>query len=553
MAGRRVTDWAEVVQRLRPGIVLYDRDGRVVDFNPAAARLLGITGDGGAGWATVHEDGAPWPADAHPHLDVLRTGEEIIGAMMGVIRPDGGEIWLRVHAAPFADEDGSLLGVTVTLIEITGARAETVRRRAVEETLVRSNELARETLDALDQGVILAEDSGLIRLANRAAERLLGYTADELAQRWRSGEWETFDADSVPIPLERRPMVRAIHGGERIVGEVVGWRRRDGQIVLLRLTVVPGSDRMDTLVVAFTDVTAEYRSRRELERYELLFTRANDIIVVIDVTGQVMYTSPSTQRVLGYPAGHELPGGILALVHPDDLAAAAAELRSLIEGSSGGDVPFLVRVHHASGELRYLECVGANLLQEPAVGGIVLTARDATERMRLTEQLEHQATHDTLTDLANRRTLELRLEEALARASRSGGMIALCFLDLDRFKDVNDTRGHAAGDALLVSIAEQIRTAVRTSDLPARVGGDEFVVLLDPIDGAGQALAAATRLRNLILAIDDSDSPIGASIGLAISESGDSPAVLVSRADAALYRAKARGESAIELALGDGF
>lgn len=228
MAGRRVTDWAEVVQRLRPGIVLYDRDGRFVEANPAAARLLGITGDGAAGWATVHEDDAPWPADEHPHRQVLRTGVEVVGAMMGVTRPDFSEVWLRVHAAPFLDEDGSLVGVMVTLIEITSARAEMERGRAAEEVLLRSNELARQTLDALDRGVVLAEESGVIRLADRAAERLLGYTADELAQRWRSGEWETFDENGVPIPLERRPLMRAIHGGERIVGEVVGWRRGGG-------------------------------------------------------------------------------------------------------------------------------------------------------------------------------------------------------------------------------------------------------------------------------------------------------------------------------------
>jgi diguanylate cyclase (GGDEF)-like protein/PAS domain S-box-containing protein len=546
------TDWRAVIDRIRPGIVLYDLDGSVLECNPAAGRLLGITCDGVADWATVREDDTPWPHDEHPHREVLRTGVEIVGAMMGVARPDG-EIWLRVHAAPTHDDDGVLLGVMVTLIEITTARAETVRRRAVEEILVRSNELARQTLDALDQGVVLAEDSGYIRLANRAAETLLGYTAEELADRWRSGEWETFDEHGAPIPLEQRPMVRAIHGGERISGEIVGWRHRDGHIVLLRLTVVPGSNSLDNLVVAFTDVTAEHRSRHELERYEHLFTHANDIIVIIDVTGQVMYTSPSTQRLLGYPVGYELPGGILALVHPDDLSAAAFELRALIDGTSDGNTPFLVRVRHASGELRYLECVGANLLDKPAVGGVVLTARDATERMRLTEQLEHQATHDTLTDLANRRTLELRLEEALARASRANGMIALCFIDLDRFKGVNDTRGHPAGDALLVALAAQIRKGVRSSDLPARVGGDEFVVLLDPIDGAGQALAAATRLRNLILDVDDSEFPIGVSMGLAISENGDSPTVLVSRADAALYRAKARGDSSIELALGEGF
>jgi diguanylate cyclase (GGDEF)-like protein len=195
--------------------------------------------------------------------------------------------------------------------------------------------------------------------------------------------------------------------------------------------------------------------------------------------------------------------------------------------------------------------VGVNLLDESSVGGVVITARDITERERLAQQLAHQASHDDLTDLPSRGLLETRLGDSLALAAREERRVGLCFIDLDGFKAVNDSLGHAAGDHVLTEVAERIRQVIRGSDVAARIGGDEFVLLIDPVTGPDEALLVATRIRDRIIADADQlagPTGFGASIGLALSRADDTSSSLLSRADAALYRAKVTRDSSIELA-----
>lgn len=428
-----------------------------------------------------------------------------------------------------------------------GAAARTIAGGAFDAVAAEVG-AASASLDALEQGVMLVDRHATVRRFNPAAERLLGRTAAELTELWATGRWLAFDEQWNPLVGLDRPLVRA-GLGEPIRGEVVGWERPDGVRLLLRLSCVIDVDGQGSMLVTFTDVTEERRLLQDLSRFRHFFDNADDMIAVIGADGCVQYASPSTGRVLGYPAGWRHPQGILGLVHPDDLPQASRELGLLIAGARGPD-PLTVRVRSYAGDWHHVECVGVNLLDEPAVQGVVLTFRDATERVRLTRQLEHLASHDPLTDLPNRSVLEPRIERALAPAHGRGVHVGLCFIDLDGFKAVNDHLGHAAGDRILVEVADRIRSVIRPEDTAVRIGGDEFVVVLDPVWDASDARLAAERIGEALAVPElvEGGHRVGASIGVAISSPGDEPSALLQRADGALYRAKATAGSTIVVA-----
>lgn len=539
-----------ILRTLSEGVILQDADGRIVESNPAAERLLGMARQDMRGrtsadpaWTAVDTDGRPWPLEDRPAAVALRTGEPVTNQILGVRRHDGATVWVRVHATPTLDDDGAVSGVVIAFDDIT-------EQRELHVSLELSEQVARSSLDALEQGVMLVAADAELRRINPAAERILGFSAEQLQEMLSTGCWTTYDADGMPLPDEERPFSRARRTGRAVRGELIGWRRADGELVQLRMSCIPDADAEGDTVLAFTDVTAEQRMLADLTRFQFLFQNANDIITVVDETGLARYSSPSTERVLGYPEGWHHPGGILAMVHPDDLGIAAKELEMLLSGARGPE-PFLVRVQAFDGQWRHVECMGVNLLHEPVVSGVVITARDATERVRLAEELAYRASHDELTGLPNRRVLESALHEGLARSIREGTRLGLCFIDLDGFKGVNDSLGHGAGDQLLVDAAARIVSSIREGDVAARIGGDEFVVLLDPVSSEDDAMAVARRIRDGVLTCGTGFSEsvrFGASVGLAVSEPEDTPTTLLRRADEALYRAKSTHDSSISVA-----
>jgi diguanylate cyclase (GGDEF)-like protein/PAS domain S-box-containing protein len=181
------------------------------------------------------------------------------------------------------------------------------------------------------------------------------------------------------------------------------------------------------------------------------------------------------------------------------------------------------------------------------VNAVANTLATGLARLRDEERVRYEAVHDPLTGLANRTLLRDRLEHAIGRSRREGGETAVLFVDLDNFKQVNDAYGHAVGDAVLASLGDRLRTAVRPADTVARLGGDEFVVVCEQVDEAG-ALASARRLEAAIrvpLAVDGVEHCLTASIGIALGHSD--PDELLGHADEAVYRAKAANGGRLEL------
>ncbi len=206
---------------------------------------------------------------------------------------------------------------------------------------------------------------------------------------------------------------------------------------------------------------------------------------------------------------------------------------------------------HKDGSWRYLEHVVNNLLDDPAVRGVVINSWDVTERKALVEQLSYQAFHDLLTGLPNRALFMDRLEHALTRANRRGSKVAVLFTDVDNFKVINDSLGHKAGDQLLIAVAERLKACLRPEDTAARLGGDEFTILVEDVAGVGEVVQIAERIAEILrppFALEEQEVFATVSTGIALNSSAqEQPADLLRHADLAMYRAKRRGKARYEV------
>jgi diguanylate cyclase (GGDEF)-like protein/PAS domain S-box-containing protein len=301
-------------------------------------------------------------------------------------------------------------------------------------------------------------------------------------------------------------------------------------------------------------LTDEVNRRSSEDYFRTLIRSASDVILIVDQDEQIQYASPSATSVFGWS---------------DPVGAALASLISGAEPAALGELLDRTRTGHghhdgtdltavcADGRILDVECSGRDLRDDPTVAGLVLTIRDVTVRRQLEKDLAYQAFHDGLTGLANRVLFQNRLEQTFLEAGRAGSEpsdgteIAVLFVDLDDFKEVNDTLGHAVGDQLLVAVGKRIADAVGAANTTARMGGDEFAVLIQHADGpAGADELAARIVAALAVPVVVGDGGGGshilscaASVGVATSQDAHGVAELQRQADLALYVAKSEGKN----------
>jgi len=301
--------------------------------------------------------------------------------------------------------------------------------------------------------------------------------------------------------------------------------------------------------------TAELRARLFAQaRFQVLVETSSDVITVLDDDGSVVSRDGPVTAVFGDAAASLAGSRLDELLHPDDRAHLLETMTTLRAGT-GGSRTLLVRVGDDAGGWRHLESTIRDLRAEPAVGGLVLTSRDITERTVLERALQHQAQHDALTGLPNRLLLADRFAQALAPAAQVESPTGLLLIDLDRFKDINDSLGHHVGDALLIQVAGRLTAALRVTDTVARLGGDEFAVLLPQVDGMSGALVAAEKIRAALeppFSVGGVELSVEASIGAVTSDQHGTDSVeLLQRADIAMYAAKRKGGRAVAFSPAD--
>jgi diguanylate cyclase (GGDEF)-like protein/PAS domain S-box-containing protein len=290
----------------------------------------------------------------------------------------------------------------------------------------------------------------------------------------------------------------------------------------------------------------ERRAARMVEeRYASLIANASDVIMIVAPDGIVRFASPASERTLGLPPEHITGRKLADLWTGEDAEKLRMFLTELVATPSGTVGPVEFRIDRGSKRCVF-ESVGSNLTEDPAVRGLALNFRDISERKALEEQLRQMAFHDPLTLLANRNLFRDRVQHALTLLERGQCSVAVMFLDLDNFKNINDSLGHDAGDRLLQAVAQRIVKTTRSSDTVARLGGDEFAVLAEGIDTVVEIERLADALieaLDLPFKLDGMEVRVGASIGVALSSAQAGAETLLSNADIAMYHAKAAGKN----------
>jgi diguanylate cyclase (GGDEF)-like protein/PAS domain S-box-containing protein len=289
--------------------------------------------------------------------------------------------------------------------------------------------------------------------------------------------------------------------------------------------------------------TAELYAREQ--RFRALVRQSSESVAVVEPDSTVRYQSESIERIFGYPAAQLVGQRLVDAAGPVAGTRIAAAIESVLGTPYASTTIEVAFQHRVTGRPRQSEMTVTNLLDDASVNGIVLNTRDVHDAHELQEQLVHEAYHDGLTQLASRALFREKLEQALDGCRRTDD-VAILFLDLDGFKEVNDSLGHAAGDQLLVQVADRLRDSVRAGDTVARFGGDEFAVLVESIVARADAETVADRIVEAVgapVVIDGRELHVGASIGIASAADAADMEQLLRNADLAMYKAKSGGGS----------
>ncbi|MCH8346206.1 MAG: PAS domain S-box protein, partial [Chloroflexi bacterium] len=428
---------------------------------------------------------------------------------------------------------------------VLGTAFDVTERKRAEDAL-RKLSCAVEQSPSL---VIITDSNGTIQYVNPKFTQVTGYTAEEAIGKTprilKSGETSH---------EEYKRLWETITSGGEWRGELHN-KKKNGELYWASVTIVPVKDEEGTithLLGVQEDITDRKRAEEALqeseEKYRDLVENMSEVLYALDKDGRITYVSPVVEQIGGYTPSELIGRSFTEFIHPDDLAHLMESFQRTI---SGDLEPSEFRILTKSGEIRWVRTSSRPVFEEDRLVGLRAVMMDITERKQAEETIKHLAYHDALTDLANRTLFQDRLTVALAQARRKRRMAAVMFLDLDQFKVVNDTVGHALGDRLLQGVAERLTGLVRDGDTVARVGGDEFTLLLQEVERAEEVAEVAERVLDALRQpweLNGHEFRITASIGIAMfPNDGEDADSLLRNADTAMYRAKDQGRDNYKL------
>ncbi|HEY3268004.1 MAG TPA: PAS domain S-box protein [Armatimonadota bacterium] len=514
------------------GLALVATSGHYIRVNRSLCRMLGYTEEELVG---IHYDDITYPedrpGDAENTAALVEGGRRVAERVKRYVRKDGSLMWATLSLTAIRDEAGRPAHFLSQIQDISEARR-------AEEALRNSEARFREVWESSSEGLRLLDADGIVVMVNDAYCRMVGFAADQMVGRAYADVYECNVVDAMAELRGRVAQRDIVHYG------AADMAFTSGRVVSLEVnhTLIEAEGRAPMVLSTFRDITERKRSEAALARYRLLAEHSNDIMLFIDANGTIIEANAAAERSYGYPhdeivgmsirdlraTGDESP--LLRQVAAGDFSPQV--FQSLHRRKDGSTFPAEVSIQSAS--------TGENRV-------VLAVARDTTERAAFEEQLTHQAFHDPLTGLPNRALFMDRLEHALTSSSRRQDGVGVLFLDVDRFKIVNDSLGHPAGDQLLVAIAGRLKACIRAMDTAARFGGDEFTILLEGISTEGEASMSADRIIRRLEApfeIAGQEVFMTASVGVAVSLDGSARADdMVRDADIAMYEAKSGGRA----------
>ncbi|MBL0140970.1 MAG: EAL domain-containing protein [Betaproteobacteria bacterium] len=527
-----------IIETSPVAIYATDLDGMITLWNPAAERTFGFT----RGEALGHR--APFvPADKKDEARLLRektlAGEVLTNLELARQKADGTQIVINGSAAPLRDEDNRIVGLLVMCSDVTESKR-------IEAALNEQLHFTRALIDAIPSPVYFKDIEGRYRVYNRAWHELWGagsnWEGKTVHDMFGNAIAELHDARDQPLYAQPSQVQY-----EAVMPTTSG---HDREMLYSKVSFVDREGRIAGLIGTITDVTRYKETERALEaseaRFRVLTESGLDLISVLGADGTILYQNLALGNLLGYEPGDTLGRNVFDLVHRDDVDSARAAFRRILETSHFRE-PLEFRIRHRDGQWRTFESLGTNCVDNPHIRGVVFNSRDVTERKVIQQRIQHLAYHDNLTGLPNRGLLQDRLAHSIARAERGGRKVAVLFIDLDNFKNINDTLGHDVGDELLRQVAQRLSGCVRAGDTIARQGGDEFIVLLDSLDDGRVASVVAQKILNALRAafvLDGMEQHVSGSVGIAVYPGDGSDAqTLMKNADTAMFHGKGIGKN----------
>jgi diguanylate cyclase (GGDEF)-like protein/PAS domain S-box-containing protein len=530
-------DASLVLAALADPVLVLAVDESVVSLNRAAETLLGVSAAALVGqlittapWRVISRDGTALAGERRPSRLTLESGRPMSGVVTGLRRADGDVLWIEVNTSPLLSPNGDVDGVVMSMRDIS-------ERIAAEEAAHFQSVL----LTTIGQAVVVTDPQGRVVFWNPAAELMHGWPAAEALGQYA--------AELVPPASaeQAREIATAMFEGHPWTGEFL-LLRRDGTQFPAIVTDTPVFDDTGQLVAIIgisTDISERKNAEETARTLAEIVQTTGDAIFTKSVEGVILTWNRGAERLYGYSA-HDAIGCHVSLLNPLE---DGKEIESILAAVVAGEtVRGLETVRHRRDgtDVEVSLTVSPIFDESRAVVSASVIAHDISARCRLERELVRQAMEDTLTGLPNRTLLADRLAQAVAGSVRRRSPMAVLFVDLDQFKNVNDENGHLSGDLLLVQVSQRLQEVMRPADTVARFGGDEFVIVCEDADEA-LAKQIARRIAEALDEPFDVDGKrlfVTASIGIAVAPPLEADGgVLLRHADAAMYDAKAHGRA----------